>query len=314
MPLNRPAMPLTHGPRAAQEARRWVAGVCREIGRPDLIETCETALTEVVTNAVLHAKPPLSVRMRGTREHPRVEVRDSSPEPPQVPRGEISLDDFDLDDFDELATFGRGLSIVAQCSSAWGADRDEDGKIVWFVPQADPGHEPGEAVLTGWEEHRLPRPRSGERIDIHLHDVPVRTMVDTQRHFTELRRELRLLALDRAASYPVATDLSDFFATLDHDFRNQLLSDDVVDAFHAGVEVVDIDVTGPVDTAERFRRLLDLLDLADAFCRDERLLTLARSEQQVSFQRWFFGEFVRQAQGEEPTAWPASGERQQSVS
>ena len=311
MPLNRPAQPLAHGPRAAQEARRWVAGVCAEIGREDLIETCQTALTEVVTNAVLHAQPPLTMRVRGTRDHPRVEVRDSTPEPLRLP----SLEP-DLDDLDALATFGRGLSIVARCSSAWGADLDGDGKIVWFVPQAEPDYEPVQGVLTGWDSDLgMPPPPAGARISIHLTHVPVRMMVETQRHFMELRRELRLLALDRAASYPVATDLSDFFATLDHDFRNQLINDDVLAALQAGVDTLEVDVTGPPDTAERFARLLDLLDLADAFCRDERLLTLARSRQQADFQRWFFGEFVRQAKGEPPMPWESdTDDRRQSVS
>ncbi len=57
-----------------------------------------------------------------------------------------------------------------------------------------------------------------------------------------------------------------------------------------------------MDVADRFSRLLELYDLADAFCRNERLLTLARSPEQVEFQSWLFGEFVRQGRGQDPTA------------
>ena len=78
MPLNRPAEPLAPGPRGAVQARRWVVGVCGEIGRPDLTENAELALSEVVTNAILHGRPPMTVRLRGTVDHPRVEVRDQS--------------------------------------------------------------------------------------------------------------------------------------------------------------------------------------------------------------------------------------------
>ena len=46
--------------------------------------------------------------------------------------------------------------------------------------------------------------------------------------------------------------------------------------------------------------MLTLLDLADEFCRGQRLLALARTPEQAEFQRWFLGEFVRQARGEEP--------------
>ena len=59
----------------------------------------------------------------------------------------------------------------------------------------------------------------------------------------------------------------------------------------------------PLDAADRFGRLLELYDLADAFCRNERLLTLARTAEQVEFQSWLFGEFVRQANGDDPKPW-----------
>ena len=82
MPLNRPAEPLAPGPRGAAEARRWVVDVCTEIGRDDLRENAELAMSEVVTNAILHGKGPVTVRLRGTIDHPRVEVRDASAAPP----------------------------------------------------------------------------------------------------------------------------------------------------------------------------------------------------------------------------------------
>ena len=48
---------------------------------------------------------------------------------------------------------------------------------------------------------------------------------------------------------------------------------------------------------------IELLDLADEFCREERLLSLARTPEQRRFQRWLLGEFVRQGDGEDPIAW-----------
>ena len=80
MPLNRPALSLGAGPRGVQDARRWVVGTFRDIGRDDLVECAEMAVSEVVTNALLHGAPPIQVRVRGTREHPRVEVSDGSQE------------------------------------------------------------------------------------------------------------------------------------------------------------------------------------------------------------------------------------------
>jgi anti-sigma regulatory factor (Ser/Thr protein kinase) len=277
-----------------------MVSVCAEIGRPELADCAEMALSEVVTNAILHARGPISMRLRGVLVRPRVEVVDSSPEPPTLPRLEFDLDA--LDEIDDLSTFGRGLAIVAHCSDAWGADRDVPGKVVWFVPASAPKEFPVAGELHGWE---LPEPAddSGERIPVTLRGAPVELVEGAVRHAAELQRELRLLALDHEESYPVANDLSEFFSALVRDFRGQFLSDELMAAREQGRPRVDLQVRAPLDSGTRFTRLAELLDLADAFCRAERLLILARSPLQVEFQRWFCNEFVRQSAGEQPLSW-----------
>jgi hypothetical protein len=51
-------------------------------------------------------------------------------------------------------------------------------------------------------------------------------------------------------------------------------------------------------------RLRTVLERVDEFCREQRLLVLAASEQQLALQRWYLGEFVRQGAGQPPTPWP----------
>ena len=53
-------------------------------------------------------------------------------------------------------------------------------------------------------------------------------------------------------------------------------------------------------------RLLTLLEDVDVFCREQRLLTLAPSPQQIALREWYLGEFTRQAAGEAPTPWSGS--------
>ena len=259
-------------------------------------------MSEVVTNAIMHGKDPVTVRLRGTHDHPRVEVRDSSPEPPFA-----TFDEPDLDFLDDLPTFGRGLSIVACFSEAWGAERDGDGKLVWFVPAAETPEEPAEGVVLGWDDDEDEVSFAGqETLTIRLRSVPVDLMQGTLAHGAELRRELRLLAVAHQDTYPVASDLSAYFNALARDFHSQLGGEALTRAIQLGAPTADIDVTAPADTAQRFARLIELYDLADAFCRNERLLTLARSPEQVEFQTWLFGEFVRQASGETPEPWRGS--------
>jgi hypothetical protein len=276
--------------------------VCVEIGRDELIENAELAMSEVVTNAILHGKDPVTVRLRGTRDHPRVEVRDASPEPPA-----LSFDDPDDDFLEGLPTFGRGLAIVACFCEAWGAERDGDGKMVWFVPVAETPEEPAEGVVLGWEDDADDGgPADEVALTIQLRDVPVDLLHSTLSHGAELRRELRLLAVAHHDAYPVASDLSAYFTALARDYRWQLAGEALAAAISAGESSLDLAVVAPPDAADRFSRLQELYDLADAFCRNERLLTLARTPEQVEFQSWLYGEFVRQGSGEPPRAWQGS--------
>jgi anti-sigma regulatory factor (Ser/Thr protein kinase) len=279
------------------QARRWVVGVCAEIERPDLSDNAELALSEVVTNAILHGRPPMTVRLRGTVNHPRVEVRDRSEEPPELP-------DIDHDPGeDDLTTYGRGLSIVARASEAWGAEREPDGKLVWFVPAPAFGEEGVPGVLLGWDDDGADAASDVERMSVRLTHVPVRLMLNAVIRGTELRRELRLLAVAHQDTYPVAGDLSQFFNSVAGDFRGEFDVADLHQSLAAGHHHVDLTVSAPTDSGPRFARLIELLDLADAFCRNERLLTLARTDEQVTFQAWLFGEFVRQTGGESPVPW-----------
>jgi anti-sigma regulatory factor (Ser/Thr protein kinase) len=299
VPLNRPAESLAPGPRGAVQARRWVAQVVAEIGRPDLRENAELALSEVVTNAILHGNPPVTVRLRGTVSHPRVEVRDASTDPPAFPPLEVGQEFLD-----ELPTFGRGLGIVASSSEAWGAERDGEGKLVWFVPASSPPPAPVPGVLLGWDDDdEEPSFGESEAIAVHLLHVPADLLQGTLAHGAELRRELRLLALAHQDTYPVASDLSAFFSSVARDVRGQLGGEALLDALQTGRPHVDLEIKAPVDSRDRFTRLRELLDLGDAFCRSERLLTLARTPEQVAFQNWLFGEFVRQADGADPRPW-----------
>ena len=285
-----------------------MVGTCHDIGRSDLVECAELGVSELVTNALLHAAPPLTVRVRGTREHPRVEVRDGSVDLPVMPGSEAQAED------DLLLTFGRGLSIVARCSAAWGVEVEEDGKIVWFVPATASRDEMVEGVVTG-EPAALPREPSPDEMRIDILSVPLRSFIEFQRHYRELRREVRLLALAHEAEYPLAKDLSDLFGRLETDLREGIGAAQIEHALQSGAANADLQVAMPRATAATIGRFIELLDLADAFCREERLLSLARTPDQQQFQRWFLGEFVRQQQGEAPLAWQdAPVSRRQSIS
>ncbi|VXC45077.1 ATP-binding protein [Nocardioides sp. AX2bis] len=315
-----PQIALAPGPRSVQDARRWVVRRCRDLGRPELAECAEVGVSELVSNALLHGSTPIQVGMAGTTAHPRVEVRDASTDAPRIGGAEVTLLG-SLDD-DALLTFGRGLGIVARVSRAWGADIDDDGKVVWFEPAEDVEDVATEGVVTGLAgqaERRRALDRAGVRTFV-LHGVPLRLHVAFVRHYRELRREVRLLALAHATTYPLARDLSELFTALDAPAYDGLLLAvaDIADAADAAVHdhtgadtAVDLRVDLTREGAAELGRLAELLEAADVFCREERLLSLARDREQRRFQRWFLEELEAQGAGAAARRWdeaPGAGD------
>jgi anti-sigma regulatory factor (Ser/Thr protein kinase) len=308
VPLNRPALTLGSGPRGVHDARRWVVRTCADIGRDDLTECAELGVSELVTNALLHGEPPISVRVRGTVEHPRIEVRDSSLEAPVLPTAS------EMDEHDELLlTYGRGLTLVARSADAWGAEIEDDGKVVWFAPAGQfAEHEGVPGLITGVDAVRARREPTQDRVRVEILGVPLTLFIGFQQHFRELRREVRLLSLAHERDYPLAKSLSDLFATLDRHLREGIGVEQIEAAVAARRTRTDLVVHMPRATARTLSRFIELLDLADDFCRQQRLLSLARTPEQRRFQGWFLCEFVRQAQGEDPVSW-ADIERSQQT-
>jgi anti-sigma regulatory factor (Ser/Thr protein kinase) len=290
---------LGSGARGVHDARRWVVRTCSDIGRVDLTECAELGVSELVTNALLHGEPPIQVRVRGTVEHPRIEVRDSSLEAPVLPTA-TEMDERD----GHLVTYGRGLSLVARSADAWGAEIEDGGKVVWFAPAGQFAEDRGApGLITGTDVLRERRTPSHDRVRVEIRGVPLRLYIEFQQHFRELRREVRLLSFAHESDYPLAKSLSDLFATLDRHLREGIGVEQIEAAIAAKRTHTDLVVHMPRATVRTLSRFIELLDLADDFCRQQRLLALARTPEQRRFQSWFLCEFVRQAQGEEPVSW-----------
>jgi anti-sigma regulatory factor (Ser/Thr protein kinase) len=302
MPLNLRALPLASHPEAVHEARAWVRDVLEQLDRKDIIDAAELGVSELVTNAILHGAPPISVRVRGTRKHPRVEVRDGSKRPPQV----------QLDMTHEhrlMATFGRGLGLLALNSLAWGAELVPDGKVVWFEPADAPrrgGDLSGEVFdLDQTVQERIAATgRLDDPVRVRLLDLPVALYARFRRRYQELGRELRLLSLAHRATYPVATDLAEAFLQAEQERRLTRGAEQLEQLLSSSAERADIELQVPRSAAATSLRLLETLERADEFCREQRLLVLAATPLELELQRWYLGEFARQAAGEEPRPWP----------
>ncbi len=109
--------PSRQSPRAA---RRFVEGVLDDWECGELVETVTLLVSELVGNAVLHARSEVELSIRLLADRLRVEVIDRSTQVPH--RREVADDDLT----------GRGSGLVELLTSAWGVAGLPDGKSVWF--------------------------------------------------------------------------------------------------------------------------------------------------------------------------------------
>lgn len=295
MPLSS-ELTLASSPRAAADARRWVSDICERLERPDLVECAELGVSELVANALLHASGPYKVRVRGTATHPRIEVVDGSTRPP-VPPTPIEGDELDL-----LLTFGRGLTMVAQCAVAWGATIEDDGKIVWFEPAAEMTGTGSAEWVIDHHERDVPEPTSEAAVDVRLLGIDVPLYSSLARQYSELRRELRLLSLSHQSDYPLAGDLTSMFANFERQFPDSYRQQ-IRDAEARGLPRVDLSFPMVRESGPIFVTMTEMFDVADAFCRAERLLAMARTVPQRTFHNWLLGELVHQLDGDSARPW-----------
>lgn len=108
-------------PASARRARAFVVDALKQLQCGELAAVAELLVSELVTNAILHARTEVRVRITVDHGRVRVEVEDGSPAPAR--RRHFST---------ESAT-GRGLALVDALAAQWGSEViDVSGKSVWF--------------------------------------------------------------------------------------------------------------------------------------------------------------------------------------
>jgi DNA-binding NarL/FixJ family response regulator len=114
-------------PASASSARQFVSETLQRWDAASDLDTVSLLVSELVSNAIIHARTDFEVSVLLRSHTIRIEVDDQSAAVP-VPR------DADVDD-----TSGRGMALVEALATGWGVDdRRPGGKTVWFeVPRFD---------------------------------------------------------------------------------------------------------------------------------------------------------------------------------
>jgi len=112
-------MDFLPSPESVRAARRFVLAAGWSEDR-DVNTRLATLVSELATNAILHARTPFRVRILPRNDAIRISVTDRSSDQP-VTRS-----------YADTQPAGRGLRIVESMADRWGVVPAGDGKTVWF--------------------------------------------------------------------------------------------------------------------------------------------------------------------------------------
>ena len=125
--LRTASMTLPPDPSSARSARELLRLLNRS-WHVAALDDADLLLTEIVTNAVIHARTPMTLQVVWERDLLRIEVSDGSPAMPRARRATRRCE------------HGRGLLLLDRLADSWGVtqhDNAHTGKTVWFKINPD---------------------------------------------------------------------------------------------------------------------------------------------------------------------------------
>jgi anti-sigma regulatory factor (Ser/Thr protein kinase) len=283
---------LPSSPASAAAARRFIEASVAAWSLPKAAgEQLVLVGSELVTNAFLHARTPLTLSLEHHPDRVRISVKDASSTPATLRR------------YRPDALTGRGLGVVAAVSRRWGINAAPDGKVAWAEVDASDGVP---SAVPRPPDLRLARSRAatpaatpGSR-EVRFVGVPVDAYLELQAHNDALFRELELISIELAAQEDGAVTGSsppdDLVDQLYSQFRGQRDSyrDAVASAQADGRQTVDLATSVPPAAVGAARAYLELLEQADELCRTGVLLTPEPPARVRALRRWFVDQMAAQ--------------------
>jgi PAS domain S-box-containing protein len=319
-------------PSSVSSARRLVTAALSGLGRAELADDAALAVSELVTNALVHAGTPMEVVVSQRGAEVVVEVLDDNP---RLPFRRHHA---------ELAGTGRGLRLVEQLVDAWGARERPPGKAVWFLlgpgtvdaaVSDDSGPDAGldtrpaddlEALLTAFPDDApfpddaAERPEVGaaaeplpEVVEVVLLSVPLLLHAAWQMQAESVLREYLLVRLNaedeverelewHAAVHEAVVLLQEHIPAPDLGEHPEQLMAAAAEPF-ASAERLLFPV--PAASVQDFEKMDVTLDAAMELAEAGALLTPPTQPEVREFRRWLCRQVREQSTGAAPEPWAA---------
>jgi PAS domain S-box-containing protein len=283
-------------PPSVAAARAEVRALLTGSGREDLLESAVLLVSEIVTNALLHAGTDIGVRGRIGDHGIRIDVTDGGPHLPSRRR------------YAPTAGTGRGLLMLEAMVDDWGVTRNRHGKTVWFELSADVDD----------RDLGLPTvPRTGgsrsrstvSSVPVALQNMPLLLHAAWQEHAEALLREYLLTRLDEEGPDPIQmhADATDAIALLEEHvprLRVDMVPEELMGgAVEPLVSASLIELPVPAGSVAHFDTLDRAIEAALDLSREGLVLTPPSQPEVQAFRRWLCRQVLRQAAGDRPEPW-----------
>ncbi len=319
-------------PSSVGAARRLVRGLVTAAGRSDIVDDAVLLVSEIVTNALIHAGSPMRVRGWYADSGIRVEVSDESPHQPT------------LRDYANTAGTGRGLGLLVELVDDWGVAPDGVGKTVWFELGGKRRHQHRDhgpldlsgaaASRQGVRETDPAAKRTGAAmVDVQLLMMPLLLHEAWREHAETLLREYLLASLDPADPdravdagknealedpIQVHADATDAMAILEEQVPVASVDMEpaklMAEATEPGVTAAEVLVEIPEASVPHFATLEHALEQAFALVDSGQVMARRTQPEIEAFRRWVCRQVGDQSVGEPPVPWSIDHESDQPPS
>ena len=276
----------------APESVRRARGLAEAVSLASLRDDVALVISELTSNARLHGRPPVTIRVLEREDRVRVEVIDTGNSLPVRPRPS------------EEAMTGRGLRLVGALSQRWGVEPlPEGGKTVWAELCPGEAGEPyaitddGLDLLLAELASADEAARSEQLHTVHLGAVPTEFLLAAKSHIDDVVRELELVSSQAGTTgEPLPDPVRLLIEAVTREFApaRAAIKRQAIESAARGELVTELTLQLPLSAADAGERYLAALDEIDRQSRSARMLTLAPPRSHVAFRRWYLRGLIDQ--------------------